>query len=424
MEITTTSAKNKLRNASNFVQYLLKGSETGLTCTTPIMDDPAFVAAVNSLYQQQKREFYAEFSADRIKAWRERVLTDQDSQKVYNNRARILTRDDIFKSRARKVPNGTERANSITQLVHRISATQLFENTRGQTGHQFQQMLPNNARADQILHVLTGIRDAMPADRPAVFTLHKDTRKHNLHIQGWISPRAYDPETGCWKKLGSHFTKEEKAAGKKSRAESHREVDYFQSREGFLHLHATVNRLMFEAQLSFKHANDHSIPRVTDSHPFVQRLLQEYPKQAFIDGTIKDLANVRSEKVRHIIDMHGVRAKAIQEKEALEQKIEQQNEAFVSAVSTADEISQLFPAQQQETVQQQEPQVTEQIEQQPPTASASISAVSSSSELQQQLKRSNFFDYNETSLTSDIDDVFSALTDGPSQPTTTTQKEV
>lgn len=423
MEITTTSAKSKLRNASNFVQYLLKGSETGLTCTTPIMDDQAFVAALNSLYQKQKRDFYQEFSADRIKAWRERVLTDQDSQKVHNNRARILTRDDIFKSRARRVPNGTERANAVTQLVHRISATQLFENTRGQTGHQFQQMLPNNASADQVLHVLTGIRDAMPADRPAVFTVHKDVKKHNLHIQGWISPRAYDPETSCWKKLGSHFTKEEKAAGKKSRAESHREVDYFQSREGFLELHATVNRLMSEAQLSFKHANDHSIPRVTDSHPFVQRLLQEYPKQAFIDGTIKDLANVRSEKVRHIIDMHSARAKVIQEKEALEQQIKQQNKVFVSAVSTADEISQLFPVQQQDSVQQQEPQVTEQIEQQPPPA-ASISAVTGSSELQQQLKRSNFFDYSESSLTSDIDDVFSALTDGPSQPTPTAHKEV
>jgi hypothetical protein len=48
MEITTTTAKSKLRNASNFVQYLLKGSETGLTCSTPIMDDPRFIASVNS----------------------------------------------------------------------------------------------------------------------------------------------------------------------------------------------------------------------------------------------------------------------------------------------------------------------------------------------------------------------------------------
>lgn len=415
MEITTTTAKTKLRNASNFVQYLLKGSETGLTCSTPIMDDSRFVAAVNSLYQQQKREFYQEFSVERVKAWRERILTEQDSAKVHNNRARILARDDIFKSRARRVPNGTERANTVTQLVHRISATQLFENTRGQTGHQFQQLLPNNASAEQILHVLTGIRDAMPPDRPAVFTVHKDTRKHNLHIQGWISPRAYDPEFGCWKKLGSHFTREEKAAGKKSRAESHREVDYFQSREGFLHLHATVNRLMSEAQLSFKHASDLTLPRVTDSHPFVQRLLQEYPKESFIDGTIMDLANVRSEKVRQIINMHGARAKAIQEKEVLEQKIEQQQqEAFVSVVSTADEISQLFPAQH-ESVQQQEQQSL---------PAASISAVTGSSELQQQLKRSNFFDYNESQLTSDIDDVFSTLTVGASQPTPTTHKEV
>lgn len=423
MEITTTTAKSKLRNASNFVQYLLKGSETGLTCTTPIMDDPSFVATVNSLYQQQKHEFYQEFSQDRIKSWRERVLTDQDSQKVHNNRARILTRDDIFKSRARRVPNGTERANSITQLVHRISATQLFENTRGQTGHQFQQMLPNIASAEQILHVLTGIRDAMPPDRPAVFTVHKDVKKHNLHIQGWISPRAYDPESGCWKKLGAHFTKEEKAAGKKSRAESHREVDYFQSREGFLHLHATVNRLMQEAQLSFKHASDVKIPRVTDSHPFVQRLLQEYPKQAFIDGTIKDLAGVRSERVRQIIDMHGARAKAILEKEVLEQKIEQQNEAFVSAVSAVDEISQLFPVQHQEYVQHQEQQASEQIEHASSVAT-SISAVTGSRELQQQLKRSNFFDYTESALTSDLDEVFSTLTDGPSQTTTTIHKEV
>jgi hypothetical protein len=422
MEITTTTAKTKLRNASNFVQYLLKGSETGLTCCTPIMDDPSFVATVNSLYQQQKREFYQEFSADRIKSWRERVLTDRDSAKVHNNRARILTRDDIFKSRARRVPSGTERANAVTQLVHRISATQLFENTRGQTGHQFQQMLPNIASAEQILHVLTGIRDAMPADRPAVFTLHKDTRKHNLHIQGWISPRAYDPESGCWKKLGAHFTKEEKAAGKKSRAESHREVDYFQSREGFLHLHATVNRLMQEAQLSFKHASDVKIPRVTDSHPFVQRLLQEYPKQAFIDGTIKDLAGVRSERVRQIIDMHGARAKAIQEKETLELKIEQQDEAFRAVVSTADEIASLFPLQQ-EYAEQQEQQAPEQIEHASSVAT-SISAVTGSRELQQQLKRSNFFDYTESALTSDIDDVFSALTDGPSQTTTTTHKEV
>lgn len=422
MEITTTTAKTKLRNASNFVQYLLKGSETGLTCCTPIMDDSRFITAVNSLYQQQKRDFYQEFSADRIKSWRERVLTDQDSAKVHNNRGRILTRDNIFKSRARRVPNGTERANAVTQLVHRISATQLFENTRGQTGHQFQHMLPNTARADQVLHVLTGIRDAMPADRPAVFTVHKDTKKHNLHIQGWISPRAYDPETCCWKKLGAHFTKEEKAAGMKLRAESQREVDFFQSREGFLELHATVNRLMSEAQLSFKHASDHSIPRVTDSHPFVQRLLQEFPKQTFIDGTIKDLANVRSERVRHIIDMHGARAKAIQEKEVLEQRIEQQNKAFVSAVSTVDEISQLFPVRQ-ESVQQQEQPASEQIEQQSLPA-ASISAVSGSSELKQQLKRSNFFDYTEASLTSDIDDVFSALTDGPSQLTPTSHKEI
>ena len=180
---------------------------------------------------------------------------------------------------------------------------------------------------------------------------------------------------------------------------------------------------MSEAQLSFKHSNDHSIPRVTDSHPFVQRLLQEFPKQAFIDGTVTDLAGVRSDRVRQIIVMHGARAKAIQEKEVLEQRIEQQSEAFVSVVSTAAEISQLFPVQQQESVQQQEQKSPEQIEQQPPPA-ASISAVTGSSELQQQLKRSNFFDYTEASLTSDIDDVFSALTDGPSQPTATTHKEV
>ena len=247
-------------------------------------------------------------------------------------------------------------------------------------------------------------------------------KKHNLHIQGWISPRAYNPETGCWKKLGAHFSAEEKAAGKKSRAESHREVDCFQSREGFLELHATVNRLMFEAQLSFKHASDHSLPRVTDSHPFVQRLLQEYPKQAFIDGSIIDLAGVRSERVRQIIDMHGTRAKAIQAKEVLEQKIEHQNEAFQSAVSTADEIATLFPSQQVSVPQQEQP-APEQIEQQSLPA-ASISAISSSSELRQQLKKSNFFDYTEASLTSDIDDVFSSLTEGSSQPKPTTSKEV
>ena len=180
---------------------------------------------------------------------------------------------------------------------------------------------------------------------------------------------------------------------------------------------------MQEAQLSFKHASDVKIPRVTDSHPFVQRLLQEYPKQAFIDGTIKDLAGVRSERVRQIIDMHGARAKAILEKEVLEQKIEQQNEAFVSAVSAVDEISQLFPVQHQEYVQHQEQQASEQIEHASSVAT-SISAVTGSRELQQQLKRSNFFDYTESALTSDLDEVFSTLTDGPSQTTTTIHKEV
>ncbi len=74
---------------------------------------------------------------------------------------------------------------------------------------------------------------------------------------------------------------------------------------------------MQEAQLSFKHASDVTMPRVTDSNPFVQRHIQEYPKQTFVD-TVKSLvAEVRQIVTKGEVQDDGFQVHLLLEHDAM-----------------------------------------------------------------------------------------------------------
>jgi hypothetical protein len=301
------------RSAGNFVGYLLRSGETGLSCCTEILNDAGFLEQLDNLYEQQKVEFYNEFSPKVVAYWKSRDFAQErlieaekhaadPTYKVKNldraeaKRNVIVRKDAAFQSKPWTVRGGSKRAQEITNMVHKISTTQIYDEVRGRTGHQILQMLPNNATKEQVVHVIASIRAAMPADHPAVFTIHRDLKSHNLHLQGWISSKDWDSSKGEW------------------RVHSRGDQSYFSTREAPGAIHQVFQTAMAEAGLKFTHADDASLPRITDSHPYVSELLRTRPKEDFVSGKVKD--GMTSERARALCDQIGARVKAIDIKTA------------------------------------------------------------------------------------------------------------
>lgn len=331
---------------------MLRGGETGLSCCTSIMDDDRFLSQLETLMEQQRTDFYKEFGSS-LDYWKNRDFDAErlvEAEKLAKNpdykpknldraekkQQMILRKDEVFCSKPWKVRGGSQRAQEVTNIAYKVSVTQIIDQTKGRTGHQILQILPNNATKQQIIHVLASMRAAVPADTPCVFTVHKDLCKNNLHIQGWVSTKAWDFDLCTWKER---------------QKDGQRQFSYFESEAGFLDYQQKCKTAMLEAGLKFEHADDKTLPRVTDSHRYVSVLLKERPKADFISGAVKE--GVRSEKVRMILDQIGARTRAIEEKK--QRKSQEFYDYFEESTS-------LFVQPQKQSTQHQQPSATSSVD--------------------------------------------------------------
>lgn len=315
-----------------------------MSCCNDIMNDPTFLRQLDDLYEQQKQEFHRGFPSSAIKYWQSRdfvkeremeiakFATDptykmKNLDRVEKKRAAIMCKHEVFSSKPWHVRGGSKRAQAVTDIAHKISVTQVYDQTKGRTGHQIQRTLPNGATKEQIIKVLAVMRDSIPSGQPAIFTIHKDVHKQNLHVQGWVSSKRWDEKTASW---------HERPVTKNGQ----REFAYFETAAGLHDYRSKVEKAMTDAGLKFPHADDKSLPRVTDTHPFVQVLLKSHPKEDFISGEVKN--GIRSEKVRAICDQIGARAKAIIDK--LKRFTTMQNAAtrFSNTLASSDETQSIF----------------------------------------------------------------------------------
>jgi hypothetical protein len=327
-KISKQTGKMKVSNADTFVGYLLRSGETGLSCCTEIMTDTNFLQQLNDSYEQQKVDFYKEFTPKKLEYWKNRdfgkereveaaKLAADPKYKMKNldraekERDTILRKDAVFQSKPYHVRGGSKNNQKINNIVHQISATQVLSQTRGRIGHEVLFFLPNDLTRRQITHILNAMRKAIPAGYPAVFTLHKDLLENNLHIQGWISSKEWDSSKGGWKSYQN-----EKTTGK----EFKKNRGYFETEAGFNTFRTKCDEAFQEAGCKFKHADDKSLPRVTGhgkvdrDHPFVQQMLRTQPRQDFISGKVLELVNPagrNAESLKITLGQIGARAKAI-----------------------------------------------------------------------------------------------------------------
>jgi hypothetical protein len=328
------------KNADTFTAYLLRGGETGLCCCTEIMDDPAFLQQLDQLYEQQKTDFYHEFPPDRLAQWKARDISSErkieaekvaadptykpkNLDRVAEKRETILRKDKIFQTkpyyiRRTKKDGQTvnrDQAQEVNHLIHKVSATQLAIQTSGRTGHQFLEILPNTATPEQITHIIASIREAIPAGYPALITVHKDVKKNNLHLQGWISSKEWDAAAGTWKKFHNDSPWDAKnKAWKNEDAKVKTNRSFLETPAGLNKFCSSVSQAVAETGLKFKHADDKSLPATSiNKHAYTRVLLRTHSKDDFISGKVKE--GVKSERVRDECDQIGARAKAIQDKE-------------------------------------------------------------------------------------------------------------
>lgn len=320
------TGKVSMHNADTFTGYLLRAGETGLCCCTDIMDDLDFAENVNRLYEQQKTDFYTQFPPSKIEEWKARDITKEreievskvaadptykpkNLDRVAEKRETIIRKDMVFQSKPyyirRSKKNGEtvnrDHAQAVNNLVHKISATQLAIQTTGLIGHQILLPLPQGASKEQIIHILASMRKAIPAGYAGVLTVHKDTKQHNLHIQGWLSSKEWDAETGTWKKYQN-----EAVQHKTNRS-------HLESEAGFTAFREACDKAIAQTGLKFKHADDKSLPATSHNKAaYTRYLLQTRSKEDFITGKVKD--GIRSERVLLECEQIGARARAIDAK--------------------------------------------------------------------------------------------------------------
>ena len=198
--------KTEFGNASQFIAYLMRAGESGLLCTSLIMQDDQFRLDVVNLQRQQKADFIYQFGS-KLEWWQNRQLTDKDSSKVHSNRARILARSILVDDTGpkRKI-HRTPDHERIQEVVHSISLTQKFHQTAGMTnGKDFIEPLPKSLLTDpdgaeKIKAAVLAVRDCFPVSLPVVLTVHFDKSGNNPHIQGWLSEKEWNSNSGTWDK--------------------------------------------------------------------------------------------------------------------------------------------------------------------------------------------------------------------------------
>ena len=198
--------KTELGNASQFISYLMRTGETGLLCTSLIMQNDQFRLDVAELQRQQKADFFKQFG-NKLDWWQNRQLTQSDSPKVHASRARILARAAMVEDCGpkRKIHRTLDHTK-VQEIVHAVSLTQKFHQTAGgSSGKEFIEPLPRSLLTDpdgaeKIMAAVLAVRDCFPANLPVVLTVHFDRSGQNPHIQGWVSEKTWNSESGTWDK--------------------------------------------------------------------------------------------------------------------------------------------------------------------------------------------------------------------------------
>ncbi len=315
--------KTEHGNASAFIGYLMRTGETGLLCTSLIMQNDQFRHEVAELQRQQKADFISQFGS-KVDWWRHRELTEKDSAKVYANKARILARASMVEDTGptRKI-HRTPDHERIQEVVHSISLTQKFHQTAGgSSGTEFIEPLPRSllndpAGAEKIKAAVLAVRDCFPANLPLVLTVHFDKKGNNPHVQGWVSEKEWNREKGCWDKP----------------------TELLDTPAGLQKLWADVAQAVKDATgASFNRdkAEDPLRPTRTVFHPRTAYWMQQYTHADLIKGDFLRLEqNTKArEATRQLIEQ----VKYDENKLVAEAKAAR----FEQTLSTAEEISALF----------------------------------------------------------------------------------
>lgn len=318
--------KTEHGNASAFVGYLMRVGETGLICTSLIMQDEEFKQGVSNLQHQLKADFLNQFGS-KLDWWRHRELTENDSPKVHSNKARILARSILVEDKGpiRKI-HRTPEHSKVQEVVHSISLTQKFHQTAGgSSGKEFIEPLPKSLLTDpdgaeKIKAAVLAVRDCFPPTLPVVLTVHFDRSGQNPHVQGWISEKAWNSESGTWDK-------------------PHEMLD---TPSGLQKLWVDVAKAVENATgASFNRdkSDDPLRPRRTMFHPRTAYWMQQYRHSDLMTGNFLQLeqnAKVR-EATRQLIEQ----VRYDENKLLMENKTAR----FEHTLSTAEEISAVFTMQ-------------------------------------------------------------------------------
>lgn len=228
------AATKSRASASEWIVYLFKPSETGLICTTEIMDDPAFRAAITQLRADQRAEFSKEVSPASLATMKARIFPEEVNLKDGKEISKFLKNgkpnpkfrakdDPFFRARVRQAkilardefvndtgPYRVIRRNKehgeIQLLVHDLMLTQKYNNTSGNGAgkifqHQLNRSLLTDLNRDEKLKAAAiAFRNCFPKNLPVVITLHFGKNGNNPHFQGWVCDRLWDSKLNTWGK--------------------------------------------------------------------------------------------------------------------------------------------------------------------------------------------------------------------------------
>lgn len=318
--------KTEFGNASQFIGYLMRTGETGLLCASEIMRDEVFQEELAKLQQHQKADFLSQFGS-KLEWWQNRRLTENDSPKVHANRARVLARAALIEDTGpkRKI-HRTPDHERIQKVVHSISLTQKFHQTAGGcSGKEFIEPLPRSLLTDpdgaeKIKAAVLAVRDCFPVSLPIVLTVHFDKSGQNPHIQGWVSEKAWNSESGTWDK-------------------PHELLD---TAAGLQKLWVDVAQAVKNATgVSFNRdkVNDPLRPKRTVFHPRTAYWVQQYKHDVLIKGDFLPLE--QNPKAREAARQLIEQVRYDEHKLLIGRKSSQ----FNDTLSSAEEISSLFKTQ-------------------------------------------------------------------------------
>ena len=210
--------------ASKWIAYVLRPAETGLLCTSLLMDDPRFEQAINDLRAAQVAEFNSQVPPDELEKWRTKEV--KPGTKNDYKKKQILSRAEIVNDRG---PVGflrnTDHNVRAQQLVHTLMLTRRYAFTQedGGAGKMVQQQLDKSIltdpdRVEKIKAAMKAFRDSFPPNIPLVLSFHLDKPKkdpetgkimldqtgeviyENPHIHGWMLDIEWDLKKNEWGK--------------------------------------------------------------------------------------------------------------------------------------------------------------------------------------------------------------------------------